>query len=115
MSYSSILLVSLIGDTNVVEDTFKVHLALIYGIMVALFVAVVAYPSPFSFGTFGYRFFYGGFGLALGTMLMGEELGSSLVLRSSCFYPSFVTCFVMGFFNEIRFRPKKKMEETNEC
>ncbi|KAL6297102.1 hypothetical protein ACE6H2_005244 [Prunus campanulata] len=68
MSCSSIFLVSLIGDTNVVEDAFKVHLALIYRIMVALFVAVVAYPSPFSFGTFGYSFFYGGFGLALGTM-----------------------------------------------
>ncbi|KAL6294613.1 hypothetical protein ACE6H2_002755 [Prunus campanulata] len=71
MSCSSTLLLSFICDTNVVDDAFKVHPTLIYVIMVALFVHVMAYPSPFSFGTFDYGFFYGGFGLAFGTLLIG--------------------------------------------
>ena len=87
---------SLLSNTIAVEDAFKVHLALTSRIMVALFVAVMAYPSPSSSRFFGFCDFSGGFGLALGALPMGYwwcGISQSLVLRIFFCFLVFVVFF----------------------
>ncbi|PQP93948.1 uncharacterized protein Pyn_30341 [Prunus yedoensis var. nudiflora] len=73
--------VSLPSDTDESEDAFKVPLALPTWKMVALIVAVMAYPSPSSSRIFGSCDFSAGFGLASVDSLIGYWwCGSSLFL-----------------------------------
>ncbi|PQQ18940.1 hypothetical protein Pyn_13438 [Prunus yedoensis var. nudiflora] len=89
---SSTTSVSLPSDTDEFEDAFKVPLALPTWKMVALIVAVMAYPSPSSSRIFGSCDFSAGFGLASVDSLIGKNqlardwqsaFQSDLTLRSS--------------------------------
>ncbi|PQQ11337.1 hypothetical protein Pyn_33300 [Prunus yedoensis var. nudiflora] len=62
----------LLGDSYAIGVAFKVLMSLIAWIMVALFVALVACPPPFSVSSIGYWFLSGGCGLVL-IMLFGYE------------------------------------------
>ncbi|KAI5347794.1 hypothetical protein L3X38_000681 [Prunus dulcis] len=61
----------LLGDCYAIGVAFKVLMSLIAWIMVALFVALVACPPPFSISSIGYWFLFGGCGLVLIMLLFG--------------------------------------------